>query len=260
MYNYTLLELAKWRLNDQMQKSGFVPSGDPSQDPSAGMPGAMAGAGGAPPDPSAMGMDPSAAGGGAPPDASMMSSPTPAPQPDITETIRSIMQQELAKSAPAAGGGGGAGGGGAAGRSARPDIVTVANDIFQVKKILTYLLNLWGIPLPPDVLDGPNRDPSTGLPVPPGTPGSTSDPSQQAAPAGGGGSAGGPQGAFPAIQPVQPAFGGGGGGSTKTSSDNIFQLGVESSEATQSFNSITNRAAALAKLAQSLRLSQGETE
>ncbi len=253
-YNTTLLELARWRLREQFEKQSFIPpgGGDPSQgggDPSAGGAPPMdpSAGGGAPPmDPSMGGgappMDPSA-GGGAPPEAP----PDPAAggggSPDIMAMLQA-MQQQISQMQQGGGGGaapGGAPGAGMGGKPMKADINTVAMDIFQVKKMITSLFNMYNIPLPPDVIDGPNRDPSSGTAVPPGTPGSTSDVSNQSPPPGGGQ---GGQGAIPAIQPMPPAMPGGG---EKQSSD-LFNIGGD-----VSFTSIKNRAAALTKLAQSLR-------
>lgn len=255
MFNNTLLDLARWKLRDQMIKSGFVPTGggDPSAggDPTGGMGGAMAGAGGAPPgDPSAGGMPPGDPSGGMPPtDPSAGAMPPTDPSagaggPDIAETIRSVVQQELQKANAGGGGMGGAAGGmgGGMGKPAKPDLNVVANDTFQTKKLLTYLMNVWQIPLPPDILDGPNRDPSTGQSVAPNTPGSTSDPSQQASP---------PPSAIQPIQPMQGAQPDPGAGTKQGSlvNVNMFDIGEES----PGFAAISNRASSLAKLAKSLR-------
>jgi hypothetical protein len=206
------------------------------------------------------GMDPSAAGGAPPPgadpsmgggmppgaDPSMMGGAPPpggdpsggagAPVPGangltadslrqiMTEVMQGVQQQ-----------GGGPGGGGAGGKSSKPDPMAMAMDIFQIKKMLTYMFNNMGMPMPPDLLDGPHRDPSTGAAVPPGTPGSTSDPNLAASqpPAGGAGAAppGGGGGAGPAssIAPVAPmagAFpaGGGGGGAPQQKSSEIQDM------------------------------------
>ena len=101
-----------------------------------------------------------------------------------------------------AGQGGGAGGM----KPVKPDINTVAMDVFQIKKMLVFLFNHQNIPLPPDILDGPNRNPATGEPMPPGAAGSTSDPARQSQPGPG------QESAIPPIQPMQAAFPSGGGG------------------------------------------------
>lgn len=252
MYNDTLLQLAKWRIDQQRQteKVAFVPSGATGDgaggDPSAGgMAGAMAG-GGAPPDPSMMGAmaggDPSA-GAGAP--------PPPPPDPsagamgggmDISEMVRTAVQTELAK-VNAGGMGGDPSAAGGMNKPIKADINTVAMDIFQVKKMITFLFNYMKIPLPPDVMDGPNRDPATGQPTPPNAPGSTSDPTRQSAP---------PDAAIKPIEPMQPAMppdSGAGGVKQSFVNSALFDMGEEST----SFTSIKNKAAGLANLAKSLR-------
>jgi hypothetical protein len=98
-----------------------------------------------------------------------------------------------------------------------------AMDLFQIKKVMFAIANAMGVEIPPEIMDGPNRDPSTGVAMAPGTPGSTSDPNvmaQQGGGAGGGapGGGGGGQSAIPPIQPIQPAMpaGAGGGDAGKT--------------------------------------------
>jgi len=114
------------------------------------------------------------------------------------------------------GGGGGIGGatGGMGAGKAQSSIKPAEMDSFQTKKMVMHLAKHMGIDFPPDLLDGPNRDPRTGAPMPPGAPGSTSDPNAGAA-------AGGPapQSAIKPMQPMGAAFptppggpGGGGGG------------------------------------------------
>jgi hypothetical protein len=271
--NPELIAIAEWRLSQQRneweaekqaaEKFAFIPPGGggppggppPGGDPSAG----AAGGGGAPPgvgDPSAGGMspmDPSMAGGGAP--------PVPGGGGMNADTISQIVAQTMQQMGGMGGGGAGVGGGGAGGKMVKPDIATVAIDIFQVKKMLQYMFNTMGIPLPPDILDGPNRDPSTGTPMPPGAPGSTSDPStvSQQAPGGAAGGAGGDQagGSIPPIQPVQPGGPGVGGptpggmppgvGSEKQSQDRILHIGNGHYE--PSFDpKLISRAAALSAL------------
>lgn len=260
--NPDLLAIAEWKLAQQRKewdqsaeklaadskqaadKTAFVPPGA-GGDPAAG--------GGAPPpggggDPAAGGGPPPGAGdpsmGGAPPmDPSMMAAaggggggPVPGGGGMTADTISQIVAQTMQQMGMGGAGGGGAGGAGA-GKMAKPDISTVAIDIFQVKKMLQFLFNSMGIPLPPDILDGPNRDPATGTPMPPGAPGSTSDPSQMSQPPGGAGGAGGgqPGGAIPPIQPMQPGGPGVGGaaaggappgaGAEKQSQDRALHMG-----------------------------------
>jgi hypothetical protein len=245
-YNKVLLKLAAWRLKEQ-EKVAFVPAGDPS------MASAAPGAGGAPPgaDPAGAGgmppMDPSAAmTGGAPappapaPDPSMAGGSGAAPMPSgggglDADRIRQIIRQEMMQH-HAQGGGGGAGG---AGGPAKPkqDINTVSMDMYQVKKMLTYFFNQQGIPLPPDILDGPNRDPSTGMPMPAGMPGSTSDPAKsQAAP---------PQSAIQPIQPMQPAM----PEKQGRFDERLFDIGADGPSA---FTGIKHKTAAVAELIKAL--------
>ncbi len=250
--NPDLLQLAQWRLAQMAntEKQAFQPPVDPSQDPAA------AAAGGAPP------MDPSMAGGGAPPmDPSMaggappagMPAPAPAPGGDpmagggglTADSVRQIVQQTMQQSGMGAGGG--AGGGAGAGKAAKPDLAVIAMDVFQTKKLIMAMFNQMGMPLPPDILDGPNRDPSTGMPMMPGAPGSTSDPAQmqqqaqqqQAAGGGGGGAQGG---AIPAIQPMQAA-GGSVGGGEKQGIDKALYIGEPSY--LSGFDKIVSKSAAL---------------
>ena len=256
-YNPELMRLAEWRINQVKKaaetKEAFQPAAAMDQAAAGGAP-----PGGPPMDPSMMGgggmppgmppMDPSmmaAAGGGAPPpDAGM----APAPGSDglTADSIRQIVQQTIQQSMN-----GGAANGGAAGKPAKPDINTIAMDIYQVKKMLSNLYNTMGIPLPPDIIDGPNRDPSTGLPMPPGAPGSTSDMTQQATPAAPA------QSAIPPIQPMEAAMPQA-AGQTKTSqydknSNNTNGLRIGSpytneSESNAPIQATMSKASALAKI------------
>jgi hypothetical protein len=159
----------------------------------------------------------------------------------------------------------GAGSPAGAGKPAKPDLNTVAIDIFQVKKMLQYLFNQMGIALPPDILDGPNRDPSTGMPMAPGQPGSTSDPNitaqnaQQQQPPGGQiqpiqpmGGAGGPP---PGGGAGGPPPGGGGGGqppdATKSSEDRALYMGRPSRDGFDP--TLISKAAALSAIYRRLR-------
>src|ERR1700677_1512589 len=101
---------------------------------------------------------------------------------------------------------GGGAGGGMGGPKAQSSIKPAEMDAFQTKKMVMHLAKSQGIEFPPDLLDGPNRDPRTGAPMAPGQPGSTSDPSVS-----GGDQS---QSAIQPIQPMQGAFpaGGDGGG------------------------------------------------
>lgn len=155
-----------------------------------GMPGGMPGTppmgpaavgGAAAPVPSAP-MPPAAAGGGG----------------DVTTAVQQAVQQAMQQ--PTAGGNASGGGG----KPAKPSLDTVAMDVFQLKKMLFHLFNSEGRPLPPGLLDGPNRDPQTGQPLPPNTPGSTSDPGYQEA--GQQQAAAQLQSAISPIEPMQGAF------------------------------------------------------
>jgi hypothetical protein len=134
-------------------------------------------------------------------------------------------------------------------------------DIWQVKKLLEgiYHRNEW--PLPQGLIDGPNRDPSTGSAVPPGTPGSTSDMAASAPPQGGGGDAGG---AIPAMQPMGAASFGGGGEKTSHLRSDALTVGVQHETAAQRASRLQvqtttmSKAAALAHLVQGLALKQEE--
>jgi hypothetical protein len=147
------------------------------------------------------------------------------------------------------------------GKPAKPDINTVAIDIFQVKKMLQFLFNTMGIPLPPDILDGPNRDPSTGTPMPPGAPGSTSDPSVTAANAAQGGAAG--AGSPPGGAGGAPPPGGGAGGISPMNAmqpmggEKMGSIGENSIGYSQKRGfdpSIISRAAALAEIHRRLKV------
>lgn len=253
MFNPELMRLAEWRINEltksaSLEKEAVLPAG--AMDPSAG--------GGGGTDPSSAGgppMDPSAAGGAPPMDPSAGGG-MPAPPPTdptaaagagglTADSIRQIVQQVM-QSMGGAGGPGGKGPG-----VAKPDINTVAMDIFQVKKLLTGLYNTMGIPLPPDILDGPNRDPSSGAPMPPGAPGSTSDPNQQAAQS----QQQQPQSAIPPIQAMQAATPQAPGGAEKQSQeDPSLQIGLPMPKLAGFDASVISKAAALSRLCRKIRI------
>lgn len=201
--NPALMDLANWSIANR-KKQAFVP---PGADVGAG--GGMP-PGGAPMDPAvAGGMPP---GGGAPPGGdmasvggSMMPSPdaslAPPAQPMTPDMITQAVTQavQLAMN-------GGKGGKGAA----KPDMNLMAQDIFQIKRMLLHLYSSMGMSIPPDVLDDPNRDPTTGaiggtgpnagpVPVQPGAAGA--GPPAVATPAGA---------APPMAPPAGPADAGGG--------------------------------------------------
>lgn len=241
--NPELIQLAQWRLT-QIEKQAFVPpgAGDPSQ--GGGDPSQAQG----PVDPNGPPVDPSQ--GAAPPMGGGPGGAAPMPGGGgmTNDTIQQVVQQVMQQMGGGAGVAGGAGGG-MGGKPAKADINTVAIDIFQVKKMLQYLFNSMGIPLPPDILDGPNRDPSTGAMMPPGAPGSTSDPAvtaQNAQQQGGqqqpGGQAGGP------IPPIQPMEGAGAspGGAAKQGEDQSLFMGTRHTDGFDA--TFFNKASALSTL------------
>lgn len=191
--NPALLELAEWRLNDD--KSAFVPPSGPPGAP-GGAPGGMgdSSAGGAPPDPSM--------GGGAPPmDPSMGGAPPMAPPPAPAPMAPAA---QAAPAAPAVA----APGAGKPNKDQQQQ--AMAMDMWQMKKYLFMMGEALGIKPPPSLLDGPNRDPNTGLPMAPGMPGSTSDPAVMQQEASNmqtqGGQGGDQQSSIPPIQGIQPAM------------------------------------------------------
>jgi hypothetical protein len=137
----------------------------------------------------------------------------------------------------------------------KPDINTIATDVFQLKKMLFAIMRHANIELPPDVLDGPNRDPQTGAPAESPTGGSDVSPgasmqqsaikpieAMQGAFPGGGGGGGGDMGGMGGGAPM----GGMGGGMGKRSSD-LFTKTV-GREITQAItgDSVLSKAAAVA--------------
>jgi hypothetical protein len=161
-------------------------------DPAAGggmppMDPAMMGGGGMPPmDPSMMG----GGGGGAPSDPTGVGAGA-----DIDSKVTNAVQRALQN----AGMGGPAGGNGGPGspKQPKPDINTIATDLFQLKKMFLAYLRRQGVELPPDILDGPNRDPLTGAAAASPSGGSDVQPGSSQATAGG---------AIQPIQPIQPAM------------------------------------------------------
>lgn len=161
------------------RKDAFVPvqgGGAPPMDPSqaGGAPPMDPSMGGAPPaDPSQMGgaplptMDPNATmavgdpsmGGAAPP-------PGPPPAPvsggggdpmaGMGDAIRSAVQDALGQAGMKGSGNP---------KQPKPDINTIATDVFQIKKLILHDMKLRGVEIPMDILDGPNRDPITGAPA-----------------------------------------------------------------------------------------------
>lgn len=142
---------------DPSMMGGAPPGGMPPMDPAmmGGMPPGM------PMDPSMM--------GGAPPmppmpmDPSMMGGPVPGAGGLTADSIRQIIQEEIAKAMPVGGANGGATNG--TGKPAKPDLALMSADIFQTKKMIEGLYNAMGLPYPDGIMDGQNRDPATGMAV-----------------------------------------------------------------------------------------------
>ncbi len=187
MINKELIKLARKAVRQKVAfqppegdpAQGGMPPGAPPMDPSMMPPGG---------DPSMMGgMPPMPPGAPMPPPGDPMAAAGGAPMPGggglTADSIRAIIKEEMA-AAGAGGGVAGAGGPGAAGKPVKVDINTVASDIFQVQKLILTMFSAMGLQMPQDILDGPNRDATSGMPVPQGTPGSTSDPNKQAPPLG----------------------------------------------------------------------------
>jgi hypothetical protein len=87
--------------------------------------------------------------------------PPEAPPPAESVDIDSKIQQAVQKALQGAGLQGSSNP-----KQAKPDINTIATDIFQIKKMILHDLRLRGVELPPEILDGPNRDPMTGAAAP----------------------------------------------------------------------------------------------
>jgi hypothetical protein len=134
-------------------------------------------------------------------------------QPMIQQAVQQAMMQN--------GGSGGAGGAGGGMKPPKPDINMVATDVFQMKKLMFAMFRQMGWEPPPDILDGPGRDPATGTPAT--GPMGGSDPNMGAGGSmsgmGGGAPGGGGPGdqsgsAIPPVQPMEgasPALAAGGG-------------------------------------------------
>jgi hypothetical protein len=232
-----LIKMARYSARKIAEKRGFVPSDaaagggappPPPGDPSMGgapPPGDPA-MGGAPPpgDPSMGGMPPPppgdpAMGGAPPPGDPSTSMPMPPMDPSMMGggggDIRSIIRDELSSAGLIPGGKGGAG---MNGKAPKPDINTIATDVFQLKKMFLHFIRTQGIELPPDILDGPNRDPATGAPAASPSGGSEVPP--------GGGMA---NSSIKPIEPMQGAFppGGGGGGDGGEKGASAHRVGTE---------------------------------
>lgn len=190
--NQVLLNSALSRL-----KQAFVPSdaamGQPPPDQGGGAPppdqGAPSGLPPGPPPGAAPGPPPGVGpGAGGPPPGQGLAGD---PMANITSAVAGAVQQAMQQVAP--------GGAGGAAKAPKADINTVATDVFQLKKLYLADAQARGLPLPPDILDGPNRDPATGMPSTAPTGGS--DPAAAPMPA-----AGGQQAAIQPIGPMQPGL------------------------------------------------------
>lgn len=157
--NKELLKLAQQRVG---VKLAFVPSDAAVQ--SGGPPPGGPSPGGAAPPPGGM-PPPPAAGGGAPPGAPPMPGPPPMMPGAAGSELDAKVQQAVQQAMQAVGGGGQGGAPGAGMKPPKPDINTVATDLFQLKKMIFADMRTRGVEPPPDILDGPNRDPVTGAPT-----------------------------------------------------------------------------------------------
>jgi hypothetical protein len=207
--NWELFDIATHftEANLASQKQAFAPPPDIA----AAMQQQGGGAAGAAPPPG--GADPSMAAAAPPADPNAAAAMPAAPQP-----------APVAPAAPAQ-----------AGKPTKPDISTVAMDVYQLKSLMMHmgqtLFGALNIPweLPQHILSGPNRDPQTGMPMPMGAPGSTSDPSviqqqsqqQQQAPQAQGQNA---------LQPISP-MPGAGAKSSQDQEDDTVSVGRPHGEA-----------------------------
>jgi hypothetical protein len=172
----------------------------------------------------------------------------------IQQMVTQAVQQAMGgQGGAAAGGPAGAAG---AGKPVKASLETVAMDIYQVKTLLVSMFNQQGWPLPSNILDGPNRDPNTGMPMAPGTPGSTSDPAQMQAAQQQAGAGGAQGGAIPSIPPMEAAGPGvgdpaAGGGAMKAGEDETLHVG--SGHRVNFTLDTINRAAALAAICRRLK-------
>jgi hypothetical protein len=118
-------------MDPSMLMGGGMPPMDPSMLMGGGMPPGM------PP------MDPnmSTGGGG--------SSGGPS-----LEEIKALIREELSSAGAASG---------KTTKAGKPDLNVMATDIYQIKKLLINLYRVLNIELPVSILDGPTRDPMTGL-------------------------------------------------------------------------------------------------
>ncbi len=234
------LQVARTRYGGLL-KSGFVPS--------------EAAAGGAPPPP---GGDPAMGGGpppemGPPPEGGPPGGEMPPPgagmadPASIAGQVAQGVQQGMAASGLKSQGGVGPGGK----PMVKPDINTIATDVFQLKKMLFAVMRHAGIELPPDTLDGPNRDPQTGAPAESPTGGSDVPPGASMQ-----------QSAISPIEPIQGAFppgaapggpgglgGGMGGGHSTTAGGGFGKIGGAPPEFSHSIGQVSDGASFQSKAA-----------
>lgn len=144
---------------DPSMMGGMPPGGPPPMDPSmmgGPPPGGPGGPGGVDPEliKQLLGGDIGSPAEGGPP-------PGGKAEDNEKDKIRSVIREELASAGLLPGAGPTSKGG----KPVKPDIATIATDVFQVKKLLLHLYRLNDWDLPQDILDGPNRDPITGAPI-----------------------------------------------------------------------------------------------
>lgn len=157
---------------------GGMPPGAPPMDPSMG---------GAPP------MDPAAMGGmppGAPP-----ADPGAMPGGDIATIVQQAVQQAMAQS-----------GGGAAGAPMQPkkaDPAVIDARLYKIERRLDAMFEFLQIPLPQDLISGPQPDPMAMQMAAQANPQQPPPQPSAAPPSGGGGGAGGGS----SIQPISPIQG-----------------------------------------------------
>src|SRR5437667_3523945 len=174
-------------------KKAAVPSD--AAPPAAGGGGPPASEGGAmSPPPPAQG--PAGGGGAMPPPTAP---PIPAPTPtegggDLATTVQTAVNNALAQS--------GVGAGKGQPKTNKPDPAAMATDMFQLKKLVMHDMRSRGKEPPPDILDGPYRDPVTGMPAQAADGGSVVQGGQEQGQAGGQP----PQSTIQPMEPMQSAF------------------------------------------------------
>lgn len=158
---------------NQAKKQAFVPSdavAAAGQPPAGPGPAPQSGGPGGPPSGGAMSGGQPPGPGGQMPGGDPMGGMPPGPSPDsmmgggggeVDMKVQRAVQQAMQNMMGPAGGAGGPGGGM---KPPKPDINTVATDVFQLKKMFLAMIRQNGMELPHDILDGPNRDPVTGAP------------------------------------------------------------------------------------------------